>query len=116
MKMFFSIAFFFIALSAHAQIESSVILIDYGKINKGDERIEEITLTNKNSYEETIVKIGVNENEFDVKFSERSFAPGASIFIRLKYNPRTKGLKEYDIPIYFSKADPVIIKFKADVN
>lgn len=116
MKMFFFIVSFFVALSFSAQIESSTIFIDFGSISKGDERIKEITLTNKNSIEESIVKIGANENEFDVKFSQRSFAPGASVLIRIKYNPKTKGPKEYDIPIYFSKTESLVIKLKADVN
>ena len=99
-----------------AQVESDIIVIDLGAINKGDNRVKEITLTNNNSFEETLLRIGADEREFDIKYSSRTFAPGQKIIIRLKYNPRTKGQKSYDLPGYFGKAEPINLKVLANVN
>ncbi|NND78139.1 MAG: VWA domain-containing protein [Flavobacteriales bacterium] len=116
MKQITFIILLFLTGSLYSQVESDELFLDYGIIKQGDNRVKEITLTNNNVFNETLLRIGADEREFDIKYSSRTFAPGEKIIIRIKYNPRTKGLKSYDLPIYFGKARPLNIKLTADVN
>ena len=101
-------------LSGQITIENNTI--DFGVIEKGDQRIAEIILRNEGSAPESIVKVGDRALEFDIRFSSRIMNPSEAITIRIKYNPRNKGTKAYDLPVYFTKNDPLNIKVKAQVN
>ncbi len=116
MKSILSLLFLFVSLVIQGQIESSELTLSFGTIKEGDNRVKEIVLTNNGDREETLIRIGANESEFDIKYSTQTISPGKTVVIRIKYNPRTKGEKSYDIPIYFSRSKPLNLKVSADVN
>ena len=116
MKRLSVIVLIFLSLCGKSQVQVSQQQVNFGLIGKGDNRVKELTLRNIGEKEESIVRIGASELEFDTKLSNKTIGVGSSIVLRIKYNPRTKGQRSYDIPIYFSKADPVVIKMTADVN
>ena len=103
-------------MAIQSQIESSDLSLSYGTIKEGDNRVKEIVLTNTGEREETLLRIGANEMEFDVKYSTQTIPTGRTVIIRIKYNPRSKGLKNYDIPIYFSRSNTLNLKVSADVK
>jgi len=116
MKSILLVLFLFVSLLVHGQIESSELTLSFGTIKEGDNRVKEIVLTNNGDREETLIRIGASESEFDIKYSTQTIPPGRTVTIRIKYNPRSKGLKNYDIPIYFSRSNPLNLKVSADVN
>jgi len=68
MKSFSLLIFLFVSLAFQSQIESSELSINFGTIKKGDNRVKEIVLTNNGDREETLLRIGANEMEFDIKY------------------------------------------------
>ena len=116
MRLFICICFAFVSSCFVAQDVSEMLMVDFGIIHKGDDRIKEVTVRSPSQELEQIVRIGANENEFDIHISSKEVSNTKQVTFRIKYNPRTKGVKSYDIPVYLSKSDPLNLKIKADVR
>ncbi|MEM7163066.1 MAG: VWA domain-containing protein [Bacteroidota bacterium] len=99
-----------------SQSQEKIIELNYGVIGKGDDRVKEVIINSSSDQIEQILRIGADENEFDIRLSSKQVSSSKQVILRIKFNPRTKGVKSIDIPLYFSSSDPILIRVKADVN
>lgn len=107
--------YLFCGFTVSAQVTLVKSEHNFGEINRGDERLVDFTLRNNSNSAATIFRLEAGE-EFDVKFTSKTIAPGDEEIIRLQFNPREKGKFNYKIPLYISAwQKPEFIKISGEV-
>lgn len=88
---------------------------DYGLIERGSERVIDVTFYNRSS-QKALVLTTEAEPQYSVLWSKRSVEPDSSIVLRVKFNPRKKGKYKDEISLFFSNMQkPIVLEFQADV-
>lgn len=100
----------------HSQISCSQTEVDFGEITRQTDRVVDFTFSNTSSSDALILRSGFSD-EYEILYSSRSIAAGASETLRVKYNPRQKGGFHEQVSVWFSSMDkPVMLTFKGDVQ
>lgn len=98
------------------QVTTNVSQIDFGEIERGSNRVADITFTNADE-RATIVLTTKIPPDYDVRWSSRNVDGLATCTLRVKFNPRKKGKVNDQIEVFFANMNsPIRIKMLADVR
>ncbi len=98
------------------QVTSSLTLIDYGVIERGSNRVVDVTFANADEKSTLVLTTKAPQN-CDVRWSSRSIEGGGSAVLRVKFNPRKQGRVNEVIEVFFANMNtPIQIKIAADVR
>lgn len=99
-----------------AQVVPDRTLIAYETIERGTDRVVDITFANQGD-KDALVLTTEAMPEYTTRWSERKVAPGESITLRVKFNPTKKGRYDDKITVFFSTMmAPIELRFTADVQ
>lgn len=102
--------------SSNAQLSVSKQTIDFGKIEKGSERIHELEISNNSSEDCTLLNARF-PREYDVLFSSKKIEANGSITLRVKLNPFKEGTLKDKVDVFFTCSQkPIQLTLKADVE
>jgi Mg-chelatase subunit ChlD len=102
-----------ILVAAQDFINKSVF--DLGEIEKLNQEVIDINITNSTSAKMYLLRIDGIDN-FEVKYTSKSFNVGEAQVIRFKFKPKKKGKFSEDILLYFSSnTEPTPITIKGEV-
>lgn len=115
MKIIYSffLAYFPLFITAQDFINKSVF--DLGEIEKLNQEVIDINITNNTNSKIYLLRIDGIEN-FDVKYTSKSFEVGEAQVVRFKYKPKKKGKFSEDIQLFFSSnSTPTAISIKGEI-
>ncbi len=99
-----------------AQIVAEPSSIDFGVIERNTDRVVDIKITNQGNEAALLLRSGFTF-EYRILQSQKSIQPGESITLRVKYTPRSKGVFNEDIALWYTVMDkPVMLSFEGDVQ
>lgn len=89
--------------------------IDFGLIERGSNRLVDLTFTNHGEKEAVFLHSNFDEN-YDLLYSRRVIPADSSMVLRLQFNPRQKGAYDHDVAVFFgSQPAPILLHFEAEV-
>jgi Mg-chelatase subunit ChlD len=107
--------FFLIENSANAQLAVNPQKLNFGDVTKDTDMVVDIIIENKSSKPDLLLR-STFSNEFEVKFSTKQLEPNGQLVVRLKFNPRKKGVFQEVGELYFaSMSTPIQIPISAKV-
>jgi Ca-activated chloride channel family protein len=74
---------------------------DLGMITEASNDYIDVPITNTSASKVFIFRADVDKS-FSIRYSSKTILPDSTIYIRIKYNPESKGLFNKPIPIHFS--------------
>lgn len=99
-----------------AQVTPDRTLIAYETIERGTDRVVDITFTNEGDTDALVFTTDALP-EYATRWSKRSVEPNGSITLRVKFNPNKKGRYDDKITVFFSTMmTPVELRFTSDVQ
>jgi len=102
-----------IIVTAQDFINKSVF--DLGEIEKLNQEVIDINITNSTASKMYLLRIDGVEN-FEVKYTSKSFEVGEAQVVRFKYKPKKKGKFSEDVQLFFSSnQEPTSITIKGEV-
>lgn len=98
------------------QVTANLTLIDYGVIERGSNRVVDVTFANADA-KSTMVLTTKAPQMCDVRWSNRSIDAGGTAVLRVKFNPRKEGRVNEVVEVFFANMNTSIqIKIAADVR
>jgi Ca-activated chloride channel homolog len=102
--------------SLFAQIVAEPSSIDFGVIEQNTDRVVDIKITNHSDQAALLLRSGFTF-EYRILQSQKTIQPGESVTLRVKYTPRSKGVFNEDIALWYTIMDqPVMLTYKGDVQ
>lgn len=120
MRLYLRVVFFVFALSADAglltaQVTADRVAHDFGKVDRDTDRVADFNFTNSGD-KEALVLTTETMPEYTSRWSARSVAPGATIVLRVKFNPQRKTRYDDQVTVYFSSMlTPVVLRLTSEV-
>jgi len=116
-KLLFLLGVFFLfSFEMEGQLQWSERQIDYGTFTKFTERVTDVIIVNTGTKTDHLLRADFSTN-FQVLYSTRDVAPGDTLVIRMRFNPRKYGHFKETIPIYFASSQtPYPLEIKAEVT
>ena len=115
MKTIYSIILFYLPFLTFAQDFINKSVFDLGEIEKLNQEIIDINITNSTSAKMYLLRIDGIDN-FEVKYTSKTFEAGEAQVIRFKYKPKKKGKFSENIRLFFSSnTEPTTITIKGEV-
>lgn len=100
---------------ADAQLAVNPQKLNFGEVTKDTDMVVDIIVENKSSKPNLLLR-STFSNEFEVKFSTKQLEPNGQLVVRLKFNPRKKGVFQEVGELYFaSMTTPIQIPITAKV-
>lgn len=107
---------FLLHVNAEGQLQWSEKVVDYGTFTKFTERVTDVIIVNTGTKTDHLLRADFSTN-FQVLYSTRDVAPGDTLVIRMRFNPRKYGRFKEIVPIYFaSSPTPFSLEIKAEVT
>ena len=108
-------ALLFVAGSISGQVNWTNQKFDFGILTKYTDKVVDIVVRNEGSKTDHLFRADFSTN-FQVLYSTKDIAPGDSLVIRIKFNPRKTGRFRERIPIYFASSNtPYYIEISSEV-
>jgi Ca-activated chloride channel family protein len=99
-----------------SQVTSTVSSIDFGVVERGSNRVVDVTFTNADAKSSMVLTTKAPQM-CDVRWSNRAVEAGGSVVLRVKLNPRQEGRVNEVIEVFFANMNTSIqIKITADVR
>ena len=106
---------FLLGGSSFAQLAVNPQKLNFGEVTKDTDMVVDIIVENKSSKPDLLLR-STFSNEFEVKFSTKQLEPNGQLVVRLKFNPRKKGVFQEVGELYFaSMTTPIQIPITAKV-
>jgi len=106
---------FLLCAGADAQLAVNPQKLNFGEVTKDTDMVVDIIVENKSSKPDLLLR-STFSNEFEVKFSTKQLEPNGQLVVRLKFNPRKKGVFQEVGELYFaSMTTPIQIPITAKV-
>lgn len=100
---------------ADAQLAVNPQKLNFGEVTKDTDMVVDIIVENKSGKPDLLLR-STFSNEFEVKFSTKQLEPNGQLVVRLKFNPRKKGIFQEVGELYFaSMTTPIQIPITAKV-
>lgn len=115
MRLSLVLLFTILNLAMFGQLQVQKKSHNFGNLNETSKLYVDFPVKNNTGKRIFILRAG---QDFDtrVKFSSKTIEPGAEEFIRIKYNPSSKGSFSKEIPVYFSSSNrPVKLRISGNV-
>ena len=110
------IVLLFVAGNISGQVNWTNQKIDFGILTKYTDKVVDIVVRNEGSKTDHLFRADFSTN-FQVLYSTKDIAPGDSLVIRIKFNPRKTGRFRERIPIYFASSNiPYYIEIASEVT
>ncbi|NBG65054.1 vWA domain-containing protein [Acidiluteibacter ferrifornacis] len=115
MRAIYTFILFYIPFLTLAQDFINKTVFDLGEIEKLNQEIIDLNITNSTDSKMYLLRIDGVDN-FEVKYTSKTFEVGEAQVIRFKYKPKKKGKFSENIHLYFSSnTDPTSITIKGEV-
>ncbi len=106
---------FLMSGGANAQLAVNPQKLNFGEVTKDTDMVVDIIVENKSGKPDLLLR-STFSNEFEVKFSTKQLEPNGQLVVRLKFNPRKKGIFQEVGELYFaSMTTPIQIPITAKV-
>ena len=107
---------FLLSFEMKGQLQWSEKTVDYGTFTKFTDRVTDIIIVNTGNKTDHLLRADFSTN-FQVLYSTRDVAPGDTLVIRMRFNPRKYGHFKETVPIYFASSQtPFPLEIKAEVT
>lgn len=114
-RLFF-IAYFLFFPSAYSQLHWSNQKIDFGILTKYTDKVVDVIVRNDGQQMDHLFRADFSTN-FQILYSKKDIAPGDSLVIRIKFNPRKTGRFRERVPIYFASSNaPHYLEISSEVT